>query len=1173
MSSERARNVSGVLRGAAAAGAFAGCLLGAAGAASAGETRVGPEIGNNRYRGAISGVLGGADTDDFVQDLLPGERLSFEVSARGKGAARTLRPVVVLIDPTGLERSSGIRRSEDGTRVRLDRFTVDRAGRWAVRVRGADDTTGEYDVRFRVEATKPIRLTRQRLGNDQPFFRIHPFSGFEGARFSARLVADERSLPVSFRSLADPSGAEVLVEDAGGELVPAVGDAVVRGNRTSLDAVPLSLGSGTYNLRVRIPTGTATYGLTIRVDPPPRPAGKKVVVLSDAEPFLVPRSEALGADAGIGITLDGEGFSTERAPRVFFGRREGSGVVVAADGRSLTVVVPPRDRDDVVAVRVVNPDGQTACRDGYFAYVPPPTILDIVDATTLEPVRRGPTTGGLALRVVGTNLRTGYRVRLGTATLGGEAVIGTPTTTAGEGSAAFTLPAGPPGDLPVAILDPYGRSTDAAFTFFLKTPPGFGAQPYSPAALRLGVATVVTVRGTAFEPEDVWTFRGLPIPTTFVDAGTRTISLPALGEGSYAITVTDRIGTTVTLPPIEVKFPPVVSAVTVVQGDAIGLEIPYRGGTVLRVDGTNFLPSDTVTLGGTVVTGFGARGRTSFEFTAPGGLPGTASLVVTDGAGQSVTAGATIRYSGFEDAPSRVPAPSSTDHFGSWRGAIGDLDRDGLADDVVLVSEYASGSPGSRASLARLLRGGTTGALTDVTATSLPATRSDSRRGEVFDGSSVAIGDLDQTNGADIVLGGMGANYAPGVYGTAPDVRILKNGGTGTFTLDEANGPLSRYVPGVFAYYSGYAYIVKTALAPAGRTTAVALGDVDKDGDLDLVVGHDQYDQRGYGVSPSLVDYSTNPPSLPAPVGYYSSYFKYSPAVRIYENRTSAGQRFTDVSATKLPSAGDNRPGSTLIQPPALHCRDLALGDVDKDGDLDLVVAWDDPRTVTAYGFYARSPYATVPPPPSQVATQVLLNDGRGKFTNATPTWMPGASGDDYWQASRMKLADLDADGDLDLVLLHAAGVDAHATATPARTRSALRILRNDGTRFTDLTASALPAPDTAASEDYRGGALAVRDVNGDGIPDILVSTLDVITGSGGEARRSVRLFAGRPNLTFTQVKEFLPPGTADTGAATDLLFVDDLGGAGSNRLLLTQPSADPARTDQRRTRDFDWRR
>lgn len=115
----------------------------------------------------------------------------------------------------------------------------------------------------------------------------------------------------------------------------------------------------------------------------------------------------------------------------------------------------------------------------------------------------------------------------------------------------------------------------------------------------------------------------------------------------------------------------------------------------------------------------------------------------------------------------------------------------------------------------------------------------------------------------------------------------------------------------------------------------------------------------------------------------------------------------------------------------------MASGDVDGDGDLDLVVAND---------FFA---------------TQVLINDGNGGFVDETASRLVSPP---ILDSTCIDLADIDGDGDLDVLLGNEDGVSNV-------------VYTNDGTGvFTDVSATALP-PQTF---DTKNSVVADFDSDGD---------------------------------------------------------------------------------------------
>lgn len=143
---------------------------------------------------------------------------------------------------------------------------------------------------------------------------------------------------------------------------------------------------------------------------------------------------------------------------------------------------------------------------------------------------------------------------------------------------------------------------------------------------------------------------------------------------------------------------------------------------------------------------------------------------------------------------------------------------------------------------------------------------------------------------------------------------------------------------------------------------------------------------------------------------------------------------FRDVTETHVPRARD------------LHALDIALADFDGDGDLDAALAVEG------------------------AVNRLYLNNGQGRFA-----WREGAFGAPPHDTEHVRAADFDRDGHMDVVFV-AEDDQVHQ----------LFLGQGDG-RFVDAS-DRLPA----MSE---GNGLAVGDVNGDDLPDIVVGN----TGMRGD--------------------------------------------------------------------------
>ncbi|MEO0478303.1 MAG: VCBS repeat-containing protein [Planctomycetota bacterium] len=186
------------------------------------------------------------------------------------------------------------------------------------------------------------------------------------------------------------------------------------------------------------------------------------------------------------------------------------------------------------------------------------------------------------------------------------------------------------------------------------------------------------------------------------------------------------------------------------------------------------------------------------------------------------------------------------------------------------------------------------------------------------------------------------------------------------------------------------------------------------------------------------------------------------------------------------------------------NTRTLAHGDVDGDGDLDVVVGNDSSASL-----------------PSQ-QTRLLLNDGRGVLTDVTESRIPA----DLDPTAALQLADIDGDGDLDLVI--------------AKTAFQNRLFINDGSGlFTDVTATQLPS-DTA-----RSTAIAIGDTDSDG-------DLDIVFANSWPSGRQNFLYQNDGSGNFTNVTALRLPALLDP---TSDVALADFDGDGDLDLLTVNGS------------------
>jgi len=198
-----------------------------------------------------------------------------------------------------------------------------------------------------------------------------------------------------------------------------------------------------------------------------------------------------------------------------------------------------------------------------------------------------------------------------------------------------------------------------------------------------------------------------------------------------------------------------------------------------------------------------------------------------------------------------------------------------------------------------------------------------------------------------------------------------------------------------------------------------------------------------------------------------------------------------DVSILLGNGNGTFSPGSTLSLAAGATPAGIVAGDFNDDGKQDLAVVYD-PADFT-----------------QPAAINVLLGDGHGAFHASAVVSVPG-------NVLGLNAADLNRDGKLDLIARYL------TTQSPA---IAISLGEGDGT---------FQAPSSTATVTG-GSSIVVTDVNGDGIPDLVLSDgsePSLMLGNGDGTFQNEIQFPTGPGGRFIAVADLNGGGKADVAIA-----------------------------------------
>ncbi len=352
------------------------------------------------------------------------------------------------------------------------------------------------------------------------------------------------------------------------------------------------------------------------------PFGDSSAAIPGALPVVTSISPASGPIAGgTSVTITGTTF-INGATTVFFGAT--SATITSVTNTQIIATAPAGVVGTVDITVHTQFDGTSATSAAdRFTYFAVPTV------TALSPTS-GPTAGGTAVTITGSNLTGATAVKFGTTSVASFVVVSATSITTSS-------PAGVAGAVDVTVTTPGGTSaTSAADQFTYAAVPTVTA--VSPLAGNSTGGTSVTVTGTNFSGATAVKFGATNATSFIVNSATSiTATAPAFtvggnfANGQVAILVTTAGGTSAINGATGVfnyDYTPTIASV----GPSSG---PTAGGTSVTITGANFLGTTAVRFGVTSATAFTVVSATSITATAPAGSAGVVDVGVTNAAASS----------------------------------------------------------------------------------------------------------------------------------------------------------------------------------------------------------------------------------------------------------------------------------------------------------------------------------------------------------------------------------------------------------------------------------------------------------------------------------------------------------------------------------------------------------
>lgn len=803
------------------------------------------------------------------------------------------------------------------------------------------------------------------------------------------------------------------------------------------------------------------------------------------------------AEGGETVEIYGVGF--REGAVVQFGDTQSPEVTFNTD-RHLRAVTPP-GVVGLAGVTVTNPDGQAHTLAGAYTYIPAPRV-DSVSPTS------GSLDGGGRMVISGNFFQEGAQVFIG------NNAAGDITHTSAQ-VLEVTIPEGVAGPAAITVTNPDTQRgvLAAGYTYIPPRPPPAITGISPNFGDEIG-GTNVTILGNGFQFGATAFFGDNEAPLVeVINANYIRVRTPGHDPGSVDVTVVNPDGETTT---VTAGFSYVARgqlpdlAVTDVVSDTGSA----NGNDRVLVVGAGFLFGAQITFDGVPCTDVVFVGPTILGCTTGAHDPGEVDVHVTNPNGDSATldAGFTYGYDLKLDLLGWRLPPEALSQYGGVR-----LDADQDGDDDVFIYDDNFGQ-------AYLYVNDGDG---NFISNDLGRFESGCQYNSRCRATRATTGDIDNDQDIDILVGfsdrqmGLYRNNGDGTFSrhyicpnnNCNDGRWRNPGALGLLDVN-ADGALDLIVadndgvnsvalsqgPEVFENNRGPWLFKEDGFPDTNeKSNAMDHGDVDGDGDIDLLIGNRDEEQN-----------------------------------RLYLNDGTG--RFVDATGTHFVVSGGNTTGAVLLdidgdfdldalifnngqqdrvmindgdgrytdqtfgrmpEEATSQTQGVYRADIDRDGDFDLITRrgdgdrvrvllnlgtntgiYDDrtdPRLSNVWIFGAnglvigdwdRDGDSDVIAINDAHQNQIWINDSDGDFTDETYEYLPVQKTD----STSVDLGDIDGDGDLDMAISQYEGVD--------------RLYINDGSgHFFDVTEERLPEQPI----DRRAWDVQLADLNGDGDLDLFI--------------------------------------------------------------------------------------